>query len=368
MVVLLTVATLLASVLGEVAVIDEAGALVHDTPFALPLLDFSPFMRDEGVVVDEAPTAAQRETARELDQVARAHGFVALTRFGVDRALLQRAWNESAQLFALPPERKRALAQISAETNRGYSGLGRESLNRNRAGEPKEAFNVRRAGNNYTGVPDGFATVAATLWARLERAARRYALAAAVALGLPRDYFHATLRELDLCTLRFLHYPPNATAVTTGAPREALRVGEHTDFGLVTFLFLSDGAVGLQLKAVDGAEIGGAAGGEAGGWRDVAVPPSGGGDDVVAIVNTGALLARWTNDFWRATAHRVIVPDAAAAASPRYSIAAFFDPDSDAEVAVHPRFVRPGEAPRYPPTTGLAFLLMKLKEAQGDPA
>ena len=161
----------LASVLGEVAVIDEAGALVHDTPFALPLLDFSPFMRDEGVVVDEAPTAAQRETARELDQVARAHGFVALTRFGVDRALLQRAWNESAQLFALPPERKRALAQISAETNRGYSGLGRESLNRNRAGEPKEAFNVRRAGNNYTGVPDGFATVAATLWARLERAA-----------------------------------------------------------------------------------------------------------------------------------------------------------------------------------------------------
>ena len=62
----------------------------------------------------------------------------------------------------------------------------------------------------------------------------------------------------------------------------------------------------------------------------------------------------------------MIVPDAAAAASPRYSIAAFFDPDSDAEVAVHPRFVRPGEAPRYPPTTGLAFLLMKLKEAQGD--
>ena len=359
----------LSSVLAEVAIVDETGSPLHDT-FALPLLDFSPYMRAEGVVVDEPPTAEQRATARELDQVARAHGFVALTRFGVDRALLQRAWNESARLFALPPERKRALAPISAETNRGYSGLGRESLNRNRAGEPKEAFNVRRAGNNYSGVPDGFEHVAEMLWARLELAARRYALAAAVALGLPRDYFHATLRELDLCTLRFLHYPPNAAAVTTGTRREALRVGEHTDFGFVTFLFLSDGAVGLQLKAVDGAEIGGAAGGEDEGWRDVVVPPlSGDGgddDDVVAIVNTGALLARWTNDFWRATAHRVIVPDPAAAASPRYSIAAFFDPDSEAEVAVHPSFVRPGEEPRYPPTTGLAFLLMKLKEAQGD--
>ena len=184
----------LSSVLAEVAIVDETGSPLHDT-FALPLLDFSPYMRAEGVVVDEPPTAEQRATARELDQVARAHGFVALTRFGVDRALLQRAWNESARLFALPPERKRALAPISAETNRGHSGLGRESLNRNRAGEPKEAFNVRRAGNNYSGVPDGFEHVAEMLWARLELAARRYALAAAVALGLPRDYFHATLRE-----------------------------------------------------------------------------------------------------------------------------------------------------------------------------
>ena len=120
----------------------------------------------------------------------------------------------------------------------------------------------------------------------------------------------------------------------------------------------------MQLKAVDGAEIGGAAGGEAGGWRDVAVPPSGGGDDVVAIVNTGALLARWTNDFWRATAHRVIVPDAAAAASPRYSIAAFFDPDSDAEVAVHPLVVRvaPDTRRRRPRVPA------RRAEAQGDAA
>ena len=366
MVVLLTVATLLASVLGEVAVIDEAGALVHDTPFALPLLDFSPFMRDEGVVVDEAPTAAQRETARELDQVARAHGFVALTRFGVDRALLQRAWNESAQLFALPPERKRALAQISAETNRGYSGLGRESLNRNRAGEPKEAFNVRRAGNNYTGVPDGFATVAATLWARLERAARRYALAAAVALGLPRDYFHATLRELDLCTLRFLHYPPcDGPTEEADGTRAAVRVGEHTDFGAFTFLLLGEGAVGLQVKKIAGAEVGGAAGGEAGGWLDVETPPRAEGGAVGAVVNTGALMARWTNDTWRATAHRVVVPTAAAAATHRYSVACFIDPDADARVAVDARFVAPGEEARYEPTTGLAYLLMKLREAQG---
>ena len=30
------------------------------------------------------------------------------------------------------------------------------------------------------------------------------------------------------------------------------------------------------------------------------------------------------------------------------------------------RFVAPGEEARYEPTTGLAYLLMKLREAQGE--
>ena len=100
-----------------------------------------------------------------------------------------------------------------------------------------------------------------------------------------------------------------------------------------------------------------------GDWMDVVTPHVAG--QVGALVNTGALLARWTNDTWRATAHRVIVPDEDAAAKDRYSIAIFIDPDAEARVAVDPRFVREGEAPRYPPTTGLEYLLAKLREAQG---
>ena len=86
---------------------------------------------------------------------------------------------------------------------------------------------------------------------------------------------------------------------------------------------------------------------------------------VGALVNTGALLARWTNDHWKATAHRVIVPDAEVASRDRYSIACFIDPDAKARVAVDPRFVAEGEAARYPETTGLDYLLMKLRQAQG---
>ena len=120
------------------------------------------------------------------------------------------------------------------------------------------------------------------------------------------------------------------------------------------------------MKSVDGGEVGGNAGGERDGWLDVVIPPQTPADaQSGAIINTGALLARWTNDVWRATAHRVIVPDAATAATHRHSIACFIDPDAQASVAVDSRFVKQGETPKYPPTTGLEFLMMKLKEAQG---
>ena len=63
-------------------------------------------------------------------------------------------------------------------------------------------------------------------------AAKRYAVAAALALDLPRDFFSKTLQQLDLCTLRFLHYP----ALPPSEEDELiLRAGEHTDFGFATF-------------------------------------------------------------------------------------------------------------------------------------
>ena len=165
-----------------------------------------------------------------------------------------------------------------------------------------------------------------------------------------------------------LHYPP-CDPPAEGRGRQpvsssAIRVGEHTDFGAYTFLLLGDGAQGLQVKSVAGGEVGGAAGGEGEGWADVVPEPQPEGV-VGAVVNTGALLARWTNDVWCATAHRVIVPTAAAAAAHRYSIACFIDPDADFVVAVDPRFACPGEELRYPPTTGLEYLMGKLREAQG---
>ena len=306
------------------------------TPAVLPVLDLA--------------DADDRAFARALDAACRDHGFVALRNVGVDRALLAAAWNASEALFAMKSEDKARLEPWAAATNRGYSPPGRERLNaRRKTREPKEAFNVKGAGNQYDAAPALFGTVADELWRVLVvEAAKRYAVAAALALDLPRDFFSKTLQQLDLCTLRFLHYP----ALPPSPEDELLlRAGEHTDFGFATFLFMKGGAAGLQMKSVDGGEV---VADEAGGWRDVVVPET--DDDVVAVVNTGALLARWTNDRWRGTAHRVV---AGSKGEPP---------------ARHRRLHRPRRGRRgccspllrrraLPAHDGFAFLRMKLDEA-----
>lgn len=123
-----------------------------------------------------------------------------------------------------------------------------------------------------------------------------------------------------------------------------------------------DGGQGpwVQVKKAEGGAVGGGAGGELEGWMDA---PGRGGS--TAVVNTGALLARWTNDEWKATAHRVLIPTAEAAARDRYSIAFFLDPDCDEVVSTHPACLqRLGAEAKYDPITSKDFVQMKIQEMQ----
>lgn len=349
---------------------------MSNVPLAeIPCIDLGPYFVDEGVVVGEAPTEGQKKTAAAINDCCTVHGFAHITNFGLTASMEAEAFAASAELFALPDDTKGSeLTMISPKTNTGYSPFAYEMLNRSRPPDLKEAFNVRNPelhppDGYFSGCPDAFRMKALALWDVLALAARRYSLACAVALGLEANYFAKTLEKMDLCTCRFLHYPPCEAHADGGDLKHAIRVGEHTDFGAFTFLLLGQGAEGLQIKPIEGSEAGGAFGGEEGGWLGVPPPPSRAGvdaaDSVSALVNTGACLARWTNDVWRATAHRVIVPSTAVASRDRYSIACFIDPDAAAKVAVDERFVKQGEMAKYPETTGLDYLLSKLREAQG---
>lgn len=110
----------------------------------------------------------------------------------------------------------------------------------------------------------------------------------ALGMGLPADFFDPFIADGDN-TLRLLHYPAVSASAFQGG--KCKRAGTHTDFGSLTFLFQDDRG-GLQV-AKPGAE-----------GLFIDVQPIEG----AIVVNSGDLLARWSNDLIRSTMHRVVEP------------------------------------------------------------
>lgn len=334
----------------------------------LPTVSLAPFIGDcGGCVAGNDPTPGQRLAAGSIDRAFREHGFLYLTDLGVDEEDVRGVFDMMKRLFALSDGEKARLSEYDPKTNIGFSKFATEALNTHRRPDLKESFNIRSRrhyANDYTGTPDGFGDVAESLWDKLEEASRRLFIACALAMGEDIRFFERTFERFDFTTLRMLHFPPVEDSPPGGLPAgdgDALRIGEHTDFGMVTLLFHDDESAGAGLqvrRAGEGAgndASGASSGNEEGSWVDAA-----GRGGATAIVNTGALLARWTNDEWRATAHRVVVPPGPAAGEDRYSLAYFLDPDRDAVVETHPRFS--DAAARYKPITSGAFVQMKIEE------
>ena len=83
------------------------------------------------------------------------------------------------------------------------------------------------------------------------------------------------------------------------------------------------------------------------------------------IVNLGDAMARWTNDRWRSTMHRVVTPESAiAATSRRQSIAFFHNANWDAVIECIPSCLAEGESPRYAPVTAGDHLMSKFRSTQ----
>jgi isopenicillin N synthase-like dioxygenase len=126
-----------------------------------------------------------------------------------------------------------------------------------------------------------------------------------------------------------------------------LRRGAHSDYGSLTILHQDDAPGGLQVLTADDR------------WEDVPHLPG------AYVVNIGDMLARWTNDRWVSTVHRVVNPPRQLATSDRISIPFFHQPNHDAIVEALPSCVGPENPPRYGPVSSGEWVLRQTRRQVG---
>jgi len=290
----------------------------------IPLVDFAP--------LKSADAGAQGHTLATLRSALETCGFMYLRNHGVAQPLVDAVFAQSRQFFLLPPEVKNRAKPRQPGSTRGYEGVGVQALEAGRPGDLKEIFQcgAEPARTRPNAWPEELPQFRQTLLEFLDAAKTscdQLMRVIALSLGLPQDYF-VPFHDRSDSTLRLLHYPPlNGTPV----PGQ-LRAGAHTDFGGMNLLFQDDEG-GLEIQSLDGS------------W--IAAPAIPG----TAIVNTGDLIARWTNGMFRSSPHRVVNPAGPAANKDRYAFVLFHSPNPDAIISCLDPCYGPNNPAKYAPIT-----------------
>jgi isopenicillin N synthase-like dioxygenase len=161
----------------------------------------------------------------------------------------------------------------------------------------------------------------------------------AEALGIERTYF-ADRFDHQSSVGRLIRYPAQKDNPMEGQ----LRAGAHTDYGTLTFLRGDPVPGGTEIRIRSGE------------WLPVRTPPGG------FVCNIGDALARWTNDRWVSTLHRVGNPPAGAASVDRVSLVYFHSPNHDALIECIPG-CEGSDGPLYEPITFADHYLGKVMKA-----
>jgi isopenicillin N synthase-like dioxygenase len=295
---------------------------------AIPVIDigpsFSPALRERQAV------------AQEVHAACRDAGFFYVRNHGLPARLVDDMFAVSREFFARPMDEKMQCSVKNSPAYRGYEWPGIQTLDPDsppdlkedflfgidrgpehplvRAGTPRHGMNVWPAGG------ETFRRCSEAYFDAVLQLSRHLMRIIALSLSLHERSFDGYFRDPDV-SLRMLHYAPHPD----DAEYNQLGCGAHTDWGAITVLAQDDSG-GLEVQTA------------AGDWIFAEPIPG------TFVVNIGDLLARWTNDLYRSTPHRVLNNRSGRS---RYSAALFFDPDFYARIECLPHCRSDDNPARY---------------------
>jgi isopenicillin N synthase-like dioxygenase len=309
----------------------------------IPIIDFA------GVRTGD--TKRTREVAHQVLAACTGVGFFYIKNHGVPEKVVDRAMTAARDFFHFPAERK---AEVSANANhRGFHALGDALMYGAKKPDYKEFYSIGlelpaddpavlageplRGANNW---PRFMPELQPALYDYFEAngaCGRDLLKVVAISLGLAEDFFAPRYRK-PLQRTQILYYPPQDPQ----ADEPQFGVAPHTDYGCITLLWQDDNG-GLQVR-------------ERATRSWIEAPPIPG----TFVINVGDLLARWTNDRFSSTPHRVINRSG----RERFSIATFYDPDFSTRV--DPRDLGTPDAEcRYAPVAAGEHILRRFDESFG---
>lgn len=346
---------------------------------SIPIVDFGAFHNGE--------TSEQEHVAQQIDEAFRNVGFVYLKNHGVPKEKVKECFEWSRKFFALPLEAKMlAPHPPGGAHHRGYSAPGLEKVTQHAYEkgeiaksrevpdfkESYESGNVNDESQPNIWLPEeklpGFRSFMESYFTECATLIHKILDALSMALSVPSPGLSPTHSD-SLFQLRLLHYPAIEAEQLMNNKRS--RINAHSDFGTMTLLFQDD---------VGGLEI-----------EDPNSPGTfhrAGAIEDTVLLNIGDLMARWSNDRWRSTVHRVGLPpaksikipglgvntegrrrdekvvelqhDEAAIVPNRYSIPFFATANMDTVIEALPGCWSEENPKKYEPVTALGYVQMRM--------
>ncbi|XP_020632104.1 UPF0676 protein C1494.01-like isoform X3 [Orbicella faveolata] len=181
-------------------------------------------------------------------------GFVYLTKHGISDAEISEVRRVGDGFFHLPTDVKKQFTRPSDGRNFGWVSLERESLNPQRPGDLKEAYNVCELEDESQKWPDqqvpDFRPTVTSFFNKCKNLTFRILDVVGIGLKLQDPKWLAQVHGSigtsgNPTALRLLYYPP--LPEESIIKPEQVRCGEHSDYGSITLLF-QDSVGGLEVS------------------------------------------------------------------------------------------------------------------------